>query len=800
MNLKVKNKKGTKEMTLGSKIENLKIMQSSGINVPEFETFSFDELIGSDSEIEKALKSCNGKSVSEKSKILKEAVRKSVRVNRKIKLEGEKFSVRSSSCVEDSAENSFAGQFDTFLNVERGDIAEKITDCVCSLYNENVLVYMEQANLDISLLKMNVIVQKMVNSDVSGIVFTANPQGILNETVIVAGRGLGENVVSDKADTTSYYFSLTDNIYYYDGKENLLCDEKINEIIDVSQKICGYIGKYTDIEFAIENNNLYILQARPITTLSDANPILFDNSNIVESYPGLSLPMTISFVEMVFAGVFKDAARRLLKNEKQLKKRYNILENTVGTSNGRIYYNLNSWYSAIKFLPFSKKIIAVWQELVGVKYKEYDESENEINPIVKASIYFNTLSELIATPRNMQKLNEKFITIKNYVYRRFEKEMTAKEILELFDKIQDQLLSCWGITLLNDTYAFIFTGLLKARLKKKYKNHEELANCYISGISNIESMKPVKEMIRIAAEKDNMTAEEYNRCVSEYIDIYGDRCLEELKLETETFRTNPAMFEAKIREFAADKEKLLPLLEEQQHEETFDLKNDPVTGFLSKRCMLGIGNREIQRLNRSRIFGMVREAILRLGEIYARENCIETQRDVFYLTLDEVRSLADKPCDMKEIVYSRKKKYEMFALLPAYSRIVFSEKPFDKNHRNINMTSMYSAKDEMVGVPCSNGVVEGEAYVVTDVKKAGNVKDKILITKMTDPGWVFLLAEAKGVISEKGSLLSHTAIISRELGIPAVVGIDNLMSTVRNGDVVRLDGATGVVKIIKRAL
>lgn len=784
-------------MKLGSKIENLKIMKNAGIPVPEFETFSFEELVGSEEEIKKALKACEGKSASEKSMILKEAVKKSVRVKKEIKLEGERFSVRSSSCVEDSAENSFAGQFDTFLNVERGEIEQKITECVCSLYNENVLFYMEKAGLDIGMLKMNVIVQKMIDSDVSGIVFTANPQGILNETVIVAGRGLGENVVSDKIDTTSYYYSLTDNIYYYDGKEDLLSDEKVHEITEASKIICKHIGKYTDIEFAIENNRLYILQARPITTLSDKNPIIFDNSNIVESYPGLSLPLTVSFVETVFAGVFKDAGRRLLKNKKELRKRYDILENTVGTANGRIYYNLNSWYSAIKFLPFSEKIIAVWQELVGVKYKEYDESKNEINPFIKASVYFNTLTELLATPRNMKKLNERFINIKNYVYKRFEEEMSAKEILELYDKIQDQLLSCWGITLLNDTYAFIFTGLLKARLKKKYDNHEELANSYISGITDIESMKPVREMIRIAVEKDEMTKEEYERRASEYIDVYGDRCLEELKLETETFRTNPAMFGAKIREFAEDKEKLVQLLEDKKNE--IDIKIDPLTKFLSNRCMLGIGNREIQRLNRSRIFGMVREAVLRLGDIYTKENCIETRRDVFYLTFDELRMLAEKPCDMKETVSSRKKKYEMFSLLPAYSRIIFSQKAFDKNHRNINMAAVQSSKDEMVGVPCSNGIVEGEVYIVTDVKKAGSVKDKILVTKTTDPGWVFLLAEAKGVVSEKGSLLSHTAIISRELGIPAVVGIENILSTLKNGDIIRIDGSTGVVKLIKRA-
>ena len=189
--------------------------------------------------------------------------------------------------------------------------------------------------------------------------------------------------------------------------------------------------------------------------------------------------------------------------------------------------------------------------------------------------------------------------------------------------------------------------------------------------------------------------------------------------------------------------------------------------------MRGIGNREVQRLNRSRIFGMVREAVLRLGRIFEDEGCIENYRDVFYLDLDEIRALAAKPADMKETVESRKQKYGMFSLLPAYSRIIFSGKAFDKNHSNINMTSIASGKDELRGIPCSNGIVEGEAYVVTDVQQASGVNEKILVTKMTDPGWVFLLAQAKGVISEKGSLLSHTAIISRELGIPAVVGIDN---------------------------
>ncbi|MBQ7543231.1 MAG: phosphoenolpyruvate synthase, partial [Clostridia bacterium] len=205
------------------------------------------------------------------------------------------------------------------------------------------------------------------------------------------------------------------------------------------------------------------------------------------------------------------------------------------------------------------------------------------------------------------------------------------------------------------------------------------------------------------------------------------------------------------------------------------------------------------RLNRSRIFGLVREAMLRLGDLYAAQGLIDTQRDVFYLTLEELRQLADSPQPMQDTVDARKRQYAMFAMLPGYARLVFSGAEFDKNPRSVNLSAVQRSARELTGVPCSDGVVEGEAYVVEDVRQAHDVQDKILITRMTDPGWVFLLAAAKGVVSEKGSLLSHTAIVSRELGIPAVVGIRDLMQIVRTGDRIRLDGKNGTVQILQRA-
>ena len=154
--------------------------------------------------------------------------------------------------------------------------------------------------------------------------------------------------------------------------------------------------------------------------------------------------------------------------------------------------------------------------------------------------------------------------------------------------------------------------------------------------------------------------------------------------------------------------------------------------------------------------------------------------------------------DMKNTVHLRKAEYRLFECLPAYSRLIFMEQEFDKHHKKVNKTSFQYDENQLQGIPCSNGTVRGKALVIRNVNEARHVDNQILITPMTDPGWVFLLATAKGVISEKGSLLSHTAIISRELKIPSIVGVEHLMDTIKTGDEIEMDGTTGMIQIIRQ--
>lgn len=741
--------------------------------------------------------------------------------------EGREFSVRSSALCEDSADHSFAGQFDTFLFVKRDNVQEKIKECFSSAEKENVISYCKENGIKPGSIKMTVIVQEMIDADFSGVIFSANPQGILNESVIVMGCGTGDNVVEEKTDVTTCYYNRTDKKYYTvkNGDNSpAMTDELIEKLISLCEKAEGSFGRLIDIEFAVKNNEVFILQVRPITTINDNSPLILDNSNIVESYPGISLPLTISFVNEAYSGVFKGLAKRVLHDEKLVNRYNETYYNMTGSANGRVYYKISNWYTILSFLPMSKKIIPIWQDMMGVGEKSIDSKGVKLSFFKRIATYFNVISEAFSVRRNMSKLNASFPATEKYFRDNFTSDITLDDIKKLYNEISDKLLSVWDITLLNDLYAFVFTGLLKSEIKKSgIGDYEKIANEFISGISNIESMKPIRAMIRLAdsdremldrlcsteSESELETAlkeyPEFEKCFYEYISLYGDRSPEELKMETVTFRESPLLLIRKISELSSDKEIFertkKSLLDEKEKKaediESRIKKRKKRILYFAKKASIGIMNREISRLNRTRVYGMVRSMFLRAGEIFYKNGKISSKRDIFYLTKEEIFS--GNPDLFVEIIEKRKADYTGFYELPAYSRIIFSGKEFDKTAIRTDAVSRVSSEDKtLYGTPSSAGIVKGEAVIVKDACNPPDTKGKIIVAKMTDPGWVFLLSNSKGIISEKGSLLSHTAIISRELKIPAVVGVKNVSEIIKDGDIIELNGNNGTIRICEK--
>lgn len=783
-----------KEYKIGKKAERLFIMKENGFNVPSL--FCINE-------------------IPKKEMLLSQLSN------------GKEFSVRSAALCEDSSDNSFAGQFDSFLFVKKENVYDKITDCFLSAEKENVISYCKENNINPDTIKMSVIVQEMIDADFSGVIFSANPQGILNESVIVMGSGTGDNVVEEKTDVTTCYYNRTDKKYYTEKsceKSLSMTENLIEELISLCEKTEEIFGKLIDIEFAVKKDEVFILQVRPITTINNKTPLILDNSNIVESYPGISLPLTISFVKEAYSGVFKGLANRILHDEKISSRYDETYYNMTGSANGRVYYKISNWYTILSFLPLSKKIIPVWQDMMGVTEKSIDSEGVKLSFFKRISTYFNIISEAFSVRKNMEKLNASFPATEKYFRENFTSDITLEKIKKLYAEISDKVLSVWDITLLNDLYAFVFTGLLKSEIKKSgITEYEKTVNEFISGISNIESMKPIRAMIRLADYERNVLDKlsgannekeleerlsaypEFKEKFYEYIALYGDRSPEELKLETVTFRESPLILMKKINELSSDKDifertkkSLLDETEKSTESIPADIKNRKKRiMYFAEKASVGIMNREISRLNRTRIYGMVRSMFLRAGEIFCSAGKICDKRDVFYLTKDEIFN--GNPDTFADIIEKRKLDYKGFYELPAFSRIIFSGKEFDKKIiRTDTVSGVTSDKKMLYGTPSSAGITKGEAVIVKDACNPPDTKGKIIVAKMTDPGWVFILSNSKGIISEKGSLLSHTAIISRELKIPAVVGVKNASELIKDGDIIELDGNNGTIKICER--
>jgi phosphohistidine swiveling domain-containing protein len=740
---------------------------------------------------------------------------------------GGTFAVRSSAIGEDGDQQSFAGQFDTFLNVPLDEVSGRIADCRRSAEAPGVRHYIAAHGASHEPIRMGVIVQQMIHADVSGIVFTANPRGLLNETVVTVGRGTGDNVVADKVPTTTYYRNASDSLTYFETAPDapLLEPAILDELVAAGERIRRAHGSEVDIEFAVHGGTVWILQARPITTLKAGPVVTLDNANIVESYPGLTLPLTASFVPLVYHGVFRGLALRATRDERIVDQFEDVLSQMVAASSGRLYYRIDHWYQVMQVLPLSRRYIPVWQDMMGVEDREYKDVRDRFTRRQRLSTGFNIIREFLAVPAGMRRLDADVVELREYFRTHIADAKTTEELHHLHRDIETQALRRWDITLLNDLHAFVWTGLLTAMLRRKVADPREATNAFISGIATIESMKPVRALVELATtapvgelrgiESDAEAraylegAGEFPARLRDYVEAYGDRYMEELKLESPTFRSEPMLLVRAILSYCEDPGHLesVRLSLSRPHQPELPRLRNPLVGWVARKAAQGIERRESSRLNRARVYGMVREIVHRVGANLAAAGALDAAADVFWLTMDEIFDPALH--DARVNVARRQAEYEDFLHVPASRRLVFAGEPFD---RRVNLEFVLNATtrpDVLRGVPTSGGTARGRVRVVHDPRDILDGREgaagqeglggDILVTRMTDPGWVFLLTMASGVVAERGSLLSHTSIIARELGIPAVVGVEDATTLLKDGDLVDVDGDRGEVRVVRDA-
>ena len=881
------------EEKIGKKAQNLLELAVQGFNVPKFSVVTnkyFREVILNEIK-EYSRKEGNEDEISDWNSIFdkntERKIENIIKVIKEHKIKEEflaeieniaennsYYAVRSSSIEEDSSNFSFAGQFETYLYIKKENIMEKVKEVWISSFSNHVMKYRKEGKINNEINVPAVIIQEMVNSEKAGVGFSVNPvNGNYDEIVISGTYGLGTSIVDgDENGDLFIYNKKTEEIkkeirtkkirQVLDFENKKIKTEEINiedevlndsEVQELGENIINiekYYGKPQDMEWAFEKEKLYILQSRPITTLKKANKktantIIWDNSNIVESYPEITLPLTFSFIRKAYSDVYKRFSEITGVPPKVVESYQVVYDNMLGLLKGRVYYNLINWYKLLMLFPNSRNNSKFMEQMMGVKKElsEEDINENLLEAEEKMSLwekFRNRIEKLKAgttlflnmflienKAKKFYKLIDENLNGKNS---RLE-EKSVKDLKKYYKFLENKFLKNWEIPIINDFLVMVWFGLSKKAAEKYIKeNFEEVHNIliaqegsdmisvepskYIMKMSNIiKKDKDLQNEIKGIIEKtatdiniENLTRnKEFNSLLEEYMQKFGDRTVHELKLEALTLREDPLFLIRMVYSISMTKEVTEHSkrnISEEQKKIYEDLKISPLKKFILKKTVSYakkfIRLRENLRYERTKVFGMVRKIMKKMGTYLKEENIIVHERDVFYLTIDEIFGLIDGALidtDLKKLIDLRKEKYKEYeeeAVLPDR----FLTRGFlGENFYYEDLTGNEQGdKNILKGTGCSKGVVKGKVKIVLNPMNTEVEDGDIVVTKSTDPSWVMVFPLLKGLIVEKGSLLSHSAIISREMNIPAIVGVQGATTSLKTGDFVQFDGSTGIIK------
>ncbi|MDR1442449.1 MAG: phosphatidylserine decarboxylase [Bifidobacteriaceae bacterium] len=792
-----------------------------------------------------------------------------------------RFAVRSSGLSEDGSERSYAGRYLTVLNVERDRLPAAAAQVRASGADPSLLEYAAQAAtpptaLTPTALTPAVLIQPMVEAAASGVVFTANPTGPANETVIVVGHGAGAASDEGAGPVATYWLNGQMGSAEVQPGAPTLDAQARGRLVELAGRAGavlpsgdGLTGRRgADVEFAIDaQGRITLLQVRPVTGQATGAPCVLDNSNIVESYPGVTTPMTASFAQHVYYLVFRSLARRL-SSPVQAAQRERALAAMVAWWGGRMYYQISNWYALLRLLPFEKRLIGVWQDMLGVANRQVTGPPNPLPWPKRVVVWAKSALAMARAPRDVEALHRYFQAVEAGFRRRLAVEPDRAGLGRVFRWLSDELASRWDVTLINDGYAFGFTGALTALARAcGVSEPERVASELISDGRPLVSLEPLAALQQLAsrAAQDPVLAERLAQLsttestaawlaapgpdaafaagVNAFIDRYGDRGVGELKLETATFRSDPLTLvrallaqtggwaqtggrKANGWEATPDgstvRESACPA-----GLASLPWAARPLAAWLAGRARRGVECRELSRLDRSRLFGMVRSLVLAAGADLVASGDLAILDDVFYLTLEEV--FAPAPKGLAGLVESRRMELERVAGLPAYPRVEFAgpvipRSPSGRRLEDFGSEGSGGAEgsgeavgssggvgggggaargpgrlDQRSGQGCGGGRATGRVMVVRGSVTAAQASGRILVTEVTDPGWVFTLAAAAGVVSQKGSLLSHSAIVARELGVPFVAALAGATDWLRDGDLVAVDGQSGLVRRLEKS-
>jgi rifampicin phosphotransferase len=791
------------------------------------------------------------------------------------------FAVRSSGIDEDGAVSSFAGQHDTFLFVEPAALGAAVVRCWQSGLSPRALSYRAQRGLLDRPAAIAVVIQQMVEGRVSGVLFSADPSsGDRTKMVLTATWGLGEGVVSGRMACDTFVVARADQpaIVARDVADKLqavrraaggtaevdvpapdrarasLADDEIVAVARLGEAIEAVYGHPVDVEWTIDDSGPWLLQARPITGLPPVDRHagrrrLWDNSNIIESYSGVTTPMTYSFARRAYGMVYRQAFALLGVPRRDLEAHAATFEQMIGLVGGRVYYNLESWYRALQLLPGYKLNAEFMEQMMGVR--EGASFGRDVAPRAAWRRWLVDLPELAASlgvlgvrfaraQRLVERFFAEFADHHADFWERELEQLSFDQLVDVYLDAEQRIMGRWQAPIVNDILAMIYFGALRKALGSWGLADAALHNDLLCGEGGLESTEPTRDLLALCDEVRGdpalvallrgRPAGEARAAVAAdprwgwlttrlalHVDRFGDRCIDELKLEQTTLRDDDTFLYAALKGYLAAPPVTVADMETRERAIRAAaearvlgvLGRDPVKRRLFRLLLEGarrhVKNRENLRFARTRAFGLVRRILVAAGRRLAEAGRLDEPADVFYLEIGELVGFARGTAtttDLRGLAAVRKAEYARHrAAAPPperfWTRGAAQLDPVIASlvARPAEAIEAAGAGTVLQGVAAAPGRVRAAARLVHDPRGAELAGD-VLVAHRTDPGWVPLFPSARAVVVERGSVLSHSAIVAREFGIPCVVGLRDALARIPDGALVEVDGGAGTVTIL----
>lgn len=782
------------------------------------------------------------------------------------------FAVRSSSPEEDLDGASFAGGYETRLGVKASSMQNAIKEVFASCLDHRIFKYKKEKGFDDRDFKIAVIIMEQISSDISGVAFSLNPlNNDYDEAVITSNWGLGETIVSGQVNPDQYVINklsksvidriigTKEKVLLVNSKEEggviesdhslfqkeTLNDDHLKELIEQIILIEEIYKRPMDIEWAIVENKLFMLQARPITTHLNlpekllTNP--FQKRNIY-----LDITIAIQAANRLYSNlgttiltnIFSKAGELILGAEEAVDIRLGAAE-PIG---GKILLNLSNLWSLVSkdtFLAEFKNMNTTAVDIldaVDESFYKADEIPNALNFTKLGMAWRLPISYLLFPNLLVNRIKSKTLIAIEDLKSSYENNLKAYKSKKIsFKQMVETSKSNLFVTFVNYLSPCMINGVIRgyfeilrlfedlAKSNADVRNWtNELSRCLPENVTNQMGLTVYKLSTLLDKTRhskfENLVEDFNNKALShdfncmweEFMKQHGFRGEMELDISSPRYTDDPLSILRQVHSNLINTNSLsnpLKLFEDAEsgRESAYKslLNTAKENGFESEfekaaqLCVNLMGFRETPKYFVIKLLGIIRVEVIELGKRMHENDLLNSISEVFDLNFEDAVTLIDGSL----LNISKVQVYELINRASANKDIFSKWKTipliFDSRGRILSLPKKEAKEGELSGQSVSYGIAKGIVKVLNSIDEKPFLPGEILVTRATDPGWTPLIMNSAAVILEIGGMLQHGALVSREFGKPCIVGVEKVIERLKDGDFVEVDAIHGIVKILK---